>query len=179
MPPPGADDGSIVGGGSTPDWFPDGLPARPSGRRFVLAADRAEDGRHARLDAAREILLLELRHDLLADDLRAEPVRQRALQSVADLDADLAVLGRHEQQSAVVAPLLSGPQGLGAGPTVEDQREGAITNPLGPWRRHAGSRDSEGLRSAEDSRLTVQRLDGFRSDRQTPSGLVESDHGWQ
>ena len=58
------------------------------------------------LDAAVEIVALELRRHLVADDAARHRVGQRAFEAVAHLDAHLAVLRRDDDQHAVVLALL-------------------------------------------------------------------------
>ncbi|SST08657.1 Uncharacterised protein [Acinetobacter baumannii] len=62
---------------------------------------------HAGLDAAIEVALAELRRDLLADDPPGLDVGDGPFQAVADLDAQGAVVLRHQQQDAVVDLLLA------------------------------------------------------------------------
>ena len=62
---------------------------------------------HAALDAAVEVVALELRRHLVADDAARHRVRQRAFEAVADLDAHLAVLRRDDDEHAVVLALLA------------------------------------------------------------------------
>lgn len=62
---------------------------------------------HAGLDSAIEIALAELRRDPLADDPSGLDVGDGPFQAVADLDAQGAVVLRHQQQDAVVDLLLA------------------------------------------------------------------------
>ena len=71
-----------------------------------IAGQDRQHGVHARIDAAREIALLELRRDGRGDDDLGQRIRQRALEAVADLDAQLALVGRDQKQHAVVVLLL-------------------------------------------------------------------------
>src|SRR5207253_8045333 len=62
----------------------------------------AHDSINARADAAVEIPLLEARHDVVLDDALRDGVRQDALEAVADLDLQLAVVLGDDEQHAVV-----------------------------------------------------------------------------
>ena len=92
------------------------LGARPA-RPLVLAAGGCHQGHGPGVDAARIVAGAESRQDLVLDDPLGGDVGDGALEAVADLDADLAVLREHEQDRAVVglllarAPLLRGTDG--------------------------------------------------------------------
>ncbi len=58
-------------------------------------------------DPAGKIVGAEPRQDRIVDDETRHQVGQRAFEAVADLDADLALVRRHDQQHAVVLVLLS------------------------------------------------------------------------
>src|SRR6185369_2680210 len=73
---------------------------------LVLALRRRDHRVDAGLDAARVVAGPEARQDFLFLDLVRESVRQDAFQSVADLDAHLAVVHEDEQDRAIVLPLL-------------------------------------------------------------------------
>ena len=65
--------------------------------------ENRQDGVDAGFDTPREIAGLELRRNRRGDDDLGERIRQRAFEAVADLDADLALLGSNDQQGT---PLL-------------------------------------------------------------------------
>ena len=67
-----------------------------------VAGEDRQHGVDARVDAAGEIALLELRRDRRGDDHLGQGVGQRAFEPVADLDADLALVRGDQQQRAVV-----------------------------------------------------------------------------
>jgi hypothetical protein len=81
-------------------------------RRLQLLDDRVGPG----IDAARIIVLAEARQDLVLDDQARKRVRHDRLESIADLDPNLAVAFGHEQDHAVVGALL--PQSPGASEAV-------------------------------------------------------------
>lgn len=75
--------------------------------RVLLGIDQLHQAVHAGLDSAIEIALAELRRDPLADDPSGLDVGDGPFQAVADLDAQGAVVLRHQQQDAVVDLLLA------------------------------------------------------------------------
>ena len=73
--------------------------------RQRLAVDDGDHLIDAGLDAAVVVARLEMRCDRLIDDAFRDRVGQRALQTVADLDARAPVVFRDQQDGAVVDPL--------------------------------------------------------------------------
>ena len=84
---------------------PDPDARRGVRRRVPPPCEQRHDRRDAALDAAVVIVVLELGRHLVADDAARDRIGQRALEAVADLDAHLAILGRHDHQHAVVLAL--------------------------------------------------------------------------
>ncbi len=80
---------------------------------LVLATDRFDHAPDAGDDAAVEVAQPEVGDDLVVDDPPGEQVGEAAFEPVADLDAHLALLFRHQQQGAVVLALLSQSPGSG------------------------------------------------------------------
>src|SRR4029077_3925442 len=68
---------------------------------FVFSGDRFADRIDSDLQAALIIAGDKLRLDLVLSDIEGCEIRQRALQTVADLDVHFAVLDEHEQDDAV------------------------------------------------------------------------------
>ena len=75
---------------------------RPPLPFFGIAGEDRQHAVDAGIDARRVIALLELRRDGGGDDDPRQGVGQRALESIADFDADLALLGATSSN----APLL-------------------------------------------------------------------------
>src|SRR4029078_11566856 len=75
--------------------------------RRLAPADFGDEWCCGRVQAARVIALLKIRRDLLANDSRRVRVGDRALQPVADLDADLLLLNEHEEDQTVVVLLVA------------------------------------------------------------------------
>ena len=96
-----------------PSWTTTTACPRPARLR---ALEQRDDRADAALDAAVEVVVLELRRHLVADDAARHGVGQRAFEPVADLDAHLAVLRRDDDEHAVVLALLA------ELPLVEDAR---------------------------------------------------------
>src|SRR5690554_4428403 len=71
-------------------------------RRKALAFNQPDQAIHACHDAARIIVLLEARRDLLTNDAAREQIRHRALQTVTDFDAKPAIILGHQQQYTVI-----------------------------------------------------------------------------
>ena len=67
-----------------------------------VAAQDADDAVDAAADAAGKIAGLEPRHDRARNDHRRQRVGQRTFKPVADLDADLVLVRRDQQENAVV-----------------------------------------------------------------------------
>src|SRR5215469_12000224 len=72
-----------------------------------VAAQHPQDCHGAGNYSGVEIPAAELRQDVVLDDHAGAGVRQFTFQPVAKLDPDLALLGRHDQQSAGVPALLA------------------------------------------------------------------------
>src|SRR5262249_16687466 len=71
-----------------------------------VAGEHLDDVVDAPADAAGEVARLEARQDRILDDQLADRVGERAFQAIADLDADLAIIRRDNQQDAAVLLLL-------------------------------------------------------------------------
>ncbi len=112
------------------------------GLRQRLALDHAHDAIDAGADAVVVIAALERGRDVLLDDPVGGRIGQRAFEAVADLDAHLAVVQRHEQQHAVVD--------LAAAelPLIDDT-DRVLLDCLGLRRRHDQDRDLAALRLLE------------------------------
>ena len=101
--------------------FVEGTAARGLlvGRRQGFAFDEANQALDAGVEAARNVAFAEARdHDFLNHAL-GDRVRDHAFQAIADLDAHLAVLRRHEHEDAVVGY---------AGLSVVDDQESWVQN---------------------------------------------------
>src|SRR6516162_5279103 len=72
-----------------------------------VAGEHADDVVDAAGDAARDVIGAKARDDRVLDDELGDGVGEHALETVADLDAHLALAWRHDQQHAVVLALLS------------------------------------------------------------------------
>ena len=70
--------------------------------RQFLAFHHAHDAVNAGADATVVVVQLEAGHDVVFDDALRHGVRKNALEAVADLNVQLAVILRHHQQHAVV-----------------------------------------------------------------------------
>ena len=70
--------------------------------RQRLAIDDGDHALDAGRDAAREVALAKARRDGLVDDAAGDEIRERALETAADLDAKRAVLHGDQEQRAVV-----------------------------------------------------------------------------
>ena len=68
-----------------------------------IAGQHESDVAHAVLDAAGEVALAEARQDRILDDDLGQRIGERALEPAADLDADLALIGRDDEEDAIVA----------------------------------------------------------------------------
>ncbi len=97
----------------TKDWerpcwkpLPDDLASRGH-ELLARAGQHGDDGVDAIRDAIGHVAALEARHDHVADDGVRRSVGQRAFQAVADLDPQLAIVRRDDQQRAVVLALLA------------------------------------------------------------------------
>src|SRR5262245_13792780 len=75
--------------------------------RFGVAEQHVTDVLHAGFDAGGEIAAPERRQDRILDDELAHGVGELGLQPAPDLDAHLALLGRYDQNYAVVLALLA------------------------------------------------------------------------
>ena len=86
-----------------------------------LAARRAHHLFRGGLHAAREVARAEARLRVVLDDAGGADVRQRALETVADLDAHLPIVHEHEEDDPVVLVLLADlPRPEGGGREVLD-----------------------------------------------------------
>ena len=74
---------------------------------LVLAADRFADYINAGSEPSFVVVVTELRLDVIFSDVERGDVRQRAFQSVADLDVHFAVAFKNEQDHAVALLFLS------------------------------------------------------------------------
>jgi hypothetical protein len=74
-------------------------------QRERLAFDGAHDAVGAGADAAVEVALLEARRDVFVDDALRDQVREHAFEAVTNLDAQLAVVLRHDQERRVIHAL--------------------------------------------------------------------------
>ena len=94
-----------------PSWTmsqPAGGVRRDALPEFLGAAiQHLDDVVDAARHAAGEVVRLEARRDRVLDDVFGDRVGQRAFQPVADLDADLALVRRMQQQHAVVLAALA------------------------------------------------------------------------
>src|SRR5213075_3537825 len=84
------------------------LLAVPLQRDAAVLRDDRGHGDHARSDAARVVTLTEARRHGLAEDARLESVREDAFESVAGLEARLALVERDQQQEPGVLAALPG-----------------------------------------------------------------------
>ena len=80
---------------------------RPALEILRVAGENLHEVVDAALDAAGEIAGAKARQDGVVDDQARHRVGQRALEPVADLDPHLALVGRDDQQRAVVLALLA------------------------------------------------------------------------
>src|SRR5262245_14333433 len=74
-----------------------------------VAGEHADDIVDAAVDAAGKVVGAKARDDRVLDDEPRDRVGERAFEPVADLDAHLALVWRHDQHHAVVLVLLSDP----------------------------------------------------------------------
>ncbi len=120
------------------------------GRRQRLSVDQPDQRIDARVDPERVLLLVEPRHDLLADDPLRECVGNRAFEPVPDLDAEFAIVFRDNEHDAVVDPPASDLPCLG-------YAQGILFDRFGRSRRHEQHRDLRTLASLERSELLLER----------------------
>ena len=67
-----------------------------------IAGEHQNDVAHAILDAAGKVALAEARQDRVLDDDLGQSIGEDALETAADLDPDLALVGRDDQDHAIV-----------------------------------------------------------------------------
>ena len=125
------------------------------GRGQRLAVDHPHHAIRGRRDTAVEIAAAELWHDVLVDDAVGDGVGQRTLEAVADLDPDLSVLQRDQQQRAIVDALASELPGL-----RDAQR--VLLDRLRLGRGDDQHRDLAALRLLERPQFRIERGDLVR-----------------
>ena len=76
-------------------------------RSRVLAANRLKDRINSDCDPAFVITIPKVRLDLVFRDIERRDVRQRAFQSVANLDIHFAVVNEHEQDDSIATLFLT------------------------------------------------------------------------
>src|SRR5439155_10408853 len=85
------------------------LAAIPFQRHAFLGGDALRARQHARGEAAGEIAVPKPRRHLGAEGARLETIRQRALEPIAGLEPELALVQREQAQEPVVLALLADP----------------------------------------------------------------------
>ena len=125
---------------------------RPAALRLGqrLAFDHAQHAVHARRDASVVVAGAQLRDDHFVDDPVGRRVGQRTLESAADLDAQLAVVARDDEDRPVIDALAPEP------PRVGDP-DRVLLDGFGLGRRHDQHRDLAALGLLERPQLRLER----------------------
>jgi len=124
-------------------------------RSFVFAADGFADQINSSSEATLITAASKQRLDLALGNVECCRVRQRAFQSIADLDKHLAILGEHKEHHAIAAVFLAdAPRLCHALRVVRDVR---VALHLGKNRNH----DLVGSFPLELCELLVKAISGF------------------